>query len=59
MLVWIRCAQTNPLSPNRAAPVNAPAAPTCRRSHPYVARPVSQTDRIVSRLRACQVLIQG
>ena len=59
MLVWIRCAQTNPLRPNRAAPVRAPDGPTCLRSQPYIARPVSQTERTVSRLNACQVAIQG
>ena len=40
MLVWIRCAQTNPPRPNTAAPVKAPIGPTCRRSQPI--RPQSR-----------------
>src|SRR5436305_15078403 len=59
MLVWIRCAQTNPLRPNTAAPVSAPDGPTWRRSQPYVPSPVSQTDSTVSRLNACQVDSHG
>ena len=47
MLVWIRWAQTKPLSPNTAAPVNAPIGPTCRRSQPKVKTPVSHTDKTV------------
>ena len=59
MLVWTRWAQTNPPRPKTAAPVSAPAGPTCRRSQPYVPAPVSQTERTVSRLNACQVGSQG
>ena len=59
MLVWTRCAQVKPPNPNSAAPVSAPAGPTCRRSQPNVPAPASQIENTVSKLNAFQVSIQG